>query len=163
MSLKKIEQVKLDKGFKIFDIVVYILLALTIVALFIAFVFTKDASQVTSFKISFVKNGDRVTVFTYDYDLDSYQISDEENIQIVSDEGGQIKLYFYVDSSHDKYNYIIIDKSSHSVWVEDGNCHNLNCKELGKLTTNNQVITCTPHNYMIIEPNDYEVSSDEIG
>jgi hypothetical protein len=162
MAIKKIEQVKADKGFKIFDLVAYAVIIVAILIMFIAFVFTADKSALTTVKISFIKNWETVTVFTYDFDSGEYNVLSAENIEICEETEERITLYFYVDESKNEYNEIVIDKSEKCVWVEDANCNNKTCKSFGKLKTKNQVITCSPHGYMVIEPNDYKVSGSEI-
>ena len=42
MSLKKVEQVKADKGFKIWDLIIYGVIAVTVAVLFIVIFATKD-------------------------------------------------------------------------------------------------------------------------
>jgi hypothetical protein len=162
MSIKKVEQVKSDKGFKIFDLIAYAVITLSILIMFIVFVFTADRSSLTTIKISFIKDWETVTAFTYDFDSDEYTVYSSENIEVTEDTQSRIILYFYVDESRGEYNEIIIDKSEKCVWVEDANCNNKTCKSFGKLKTKNQAISCSPHGYMVIEPNDYKVSGSEI-
>ena len=42
MSLKKIEQVKKDKGFRLFDLIIYGVIVLTVAVLFIVIFTTRD-------------------------------------------------------------------------------------------------------------------------
>jgi len=45
MSLKKIQQVKKDKGFKIFDLIIYGIIILTVAVLFIAIFATRNTNR----------------------------------------------------------------------------------------------------------------------
>ena len=51
MSLKKIEQVKKDKGFKLFDLIIYGVVAVLVAVLFIVVFTTRDASPLTGVRI----------------------------------------------------------------------------------------------------------------
>jgi hypothetical protein len=82
MSIKKVEQVKSDKGFKIFDLIAYAVITLSILIMFIVFVFTADRSSLTTIKISFIKDWETVTAFTYDFDSDEYTVYSSENIEV---------------------------------------------------------------------------------
>ncbi len=117
MSIKKVKQVKESKWFKLWDLTVYGVLAVLILALFAAFVFTKDKSPLISVKISY----DNVTVFTYDFDSDSYAVLDGDHIEIVANTASSLKLKFYgEDKGH--FNSITIDKGDCTVNVTDANC-----------------------------------------
>ena len=51
MSLKKIEQVKEDKGFRLFDLIIYGIIVLTVAALFIAVFATRNTDTLTGVRI----------------------------------------------------------------------------------------------------------------
>lgn len=51
MSLKKVNQVKKDRFFKIWDILIYGIVAVVIVALFLAVTLTQDTSTLTGINI----------------------------------------------------------------------------------------------------------------
>lgn len=162
MSLKKLRQVRADRGFKIWDILVYGVVLAAIALMFISLFFTADRSGVTAIKITFIKNGESLTAFTYDYDNDGYEVILPENIEITAEDERELCLYFYSDDGRKEYNYIIINKTERSVWVEEANCRNKTCMGFGKLKNNNQAISCSPHGYMVIEPVAYQVSGSKI-
>lgn len=162
MSLKKIEQVRSDKGFKIFDLIVYAVVLVAIAVMFAVFVFASDDSAIRAIRISYIGDGESRTVFTYDFDADRWENFSEVNIEVAEEDDGRILLFFYVDESKSEYNEIIVDKTERSVWVEDANCRNKTCMNFGKLRYNNQAISCSPHGYMVIEPLDYKVSGSVI-
>ena len=51
MSLKKIEQVKKDKGFKIFDLIIYGVIIITVAVLFIVVFTTRNTDPLTGIKV----------------------------------------------------------------------------------------------------------------
>ncbi|MDE5666926.1 MAG: hypothetical protein K2I29_01655, partial [Clostridia bacterium] len=63
MSLKKIEQVKKDKGFRLFDLIIYGVIVLTVAVLFIVIFTTRDTDPLTGVRI-FV---DSQEVFSYEF------------------------------------------------------------------------------------------------
>ena len=66
MSLKKVEQVKVDKGFKIWDLLIYGLVAVIVAVLFIVVFVTRDESPLTGVRV-FVQGE---VVFEYEFDGD---------------------------------------------------------------------------------------------
>jgi hypothetical protein len=162
MSLKKIEQVKADKGFRIWDIVVYCIVVIAILVLFYIFIFSADNSEITSFSIYYVDGSKKNEVFNYNFDSKKYNVLSDEHIEIVEENSDGMVIYFYVDETKAESNKIIISQSERYVMVESANCSTQECVKFGKLTTNNQSIACVPHSYMIIEPNDVELDKVEI-
>ena len=71
MSLKKVKQVRGDRGFRIWDLAVYAALAVIIIALFIAFVFTADSSPITSVSIVSGFGSEQHTICTYNFQTDA--------------------------------------------------------------------------------------------
>ncbi|MDE7379599.1 MAG: hypothetical protein K2N14_00980, partial [Clostridia bacterium] len=77
MSLKKIDQIKESKWFRVWDLIVYGIIAVLVVALFLTIFLTRDSSPVSGIKIT---HGG-VTVFEYDYETDKYSKLDAEYIE----------------------------------------------------------------------------------
>ena len=63
MSLKKVEQVKRDRGFKLFDLIIYGVIVLTVAALFLAVFLTRNSDPLSGVRICV----DSVTVFEYEF------------------------------------------------------------------------------------------------
>ncbi len=69
MSLKKVSQVKADKGFKIWDLIVYGAIVIIIAVIFIAVFVTKDAGPLKGIRIYSAEN----LVFEYDFTSGEYK------------------------------------------------------------------------------------------
>lgn len=162
MSVKKIKQVKAEKGFKILDIAVYLTLLAAIIALFIAFVFTADRSALRGVNIKFVSGGDEVTAFSYSFEDDAYEILSAENIKVISDGEKELVVRFFLTDENRDFNEIFIDKEERSARVRAADCANNDCVLFGKITDNSHPLTCKPHGHMVVEPFGYKVSGDEI-
>jgi hypothetical protein len=162
MSLKKIEQVKADKGFKIWDLAVYCVVIIAILVLFYIFIFSADNSQITSFTIYYVDGRNKNDVFNYNFDTKKYNILSDDHIEIVEETTDGMVINFYVDQTKADTNRIVISQTERYVMVESANCSTQECVKFGKLTTNNQSIACVPHSYMIIEPDNIEIDKVEI-
>lgn len=162
MSLERVDKVKAERGFRIWDLAVYGVIAALIVLFFCLFVFWADKSQLTGVKISCTQSFDTKTVFTYDFRKDEYRLLDGEHIAVTENNSRTLTLTYYADGEKTQYNRIVIDKEGRSVWVESANCPNQQCVHFGKMTNSNQFISCSPHGYMVIEPQNYEVSGSQI-
>lgn len=147
MSLKKIRQVKNSKWFRIWDLIVYGAVIVVIVALFLAFHFTKDTSKADGVRILY-KNE---TVFEYYYSADDYKIVKEENVSIESESAQKLTLTFYTDGKKG-YNEVVIDKVEKSVKVTDADCSlRKDCVYTPEIKNSSGFISCSPH-MMTIQP-----------
>lgn len=147
MAIKKIEQIKEGKFFRIWDIVAYGVIVAVTVALFLGIFLSRDKSPTDGIKISY--NG--VQVFTYDYSSNEYEIVAAENIEIVSDDSRTLTFVFYTRGKRG-YNKIVIDKIEKSVKVVDADCStHKDCVYTPALADNSSIISCPPHS-MLIEP-----------
>ena len=150
MSLKKIEQVKADKGFKIFDVVVYGLIAVLVVALFIAVFVTRDDSPLSGIRV--YSKG--VAVFEYNFEKDEYkQLSDDVKTE-VTDKDGVLTVKITADVG---YNVLEIKKSG-SVKVTAADCRSLDCIYSPAIKDNSGIIYCSPHGLRIVP---YNYSTDD--
>ncbi len=148
MSLKKIGQVKEGKYFRIWDLVIYGVIALIIAALFLAVFLTKDNSSAEGFAVKYAGK----TVFTYYYSSNKYEVNSAYgNITVEEENGEKLLLTFRTDDKNG-YNKIEIDKINKSVKVTDANCSmHKDCVYTPALKDNSSIISCPPHN-MLIEP-----------
>jgi hypothetical protein len=164
MSLKKITQVKADKGFKILDLIVYGVVILLIVTLFISFAVTKDKSPLkgvevyVSEKFSFKYN----LVFTYDFESDEYDIKNAEAITVTEDNSFQLKIKIL--TGDDGYNDVLIDKTNKYVDVTDANCSKFSkdCVYSPKIADVNTAILCAPHGVQIKPVGYYDEDSNNV-
>ena len=114
MSLKKVRQVKKDRFFKLWDILIYGLIAAVVAALFIAAAFTADNSALQSVEVRY----NNALAFFYDFSADEYEISLPQNIAVEENEDG-LTVTFCTDGGSltepRDYNIIFIDKSARTV------------------------------------------------
>lgn len=149
MSQKKIEQVKKTKYFRPWDILVYGIILLVIVALFLIVFLTGDKTSANGFTI---RQGERV-VFTYYFDTDRYVYTLTDGvIKIDSEDEGSLNFTVYTGDKSG-FNKIKVDKLAGSVEVVDADCSLLrkDCVYTPALKDNSSVISCLPHE-MYIEP-----------
>ena len=148
MSLKKIEQIKDNKPFKILDLVIYMAVLLSAAALFVAFYFTRERGELTGICVYY----NSVEIFTYDFENDEYKISDESHIVNITDSAEALSLRFVVnaDNTESDYNDIYIDKTAVSVTVTQADCSShKDCCYMSDITNDSMEIYCTPHKLRI--------------
>lgn len=142
MSLKKIEQVKKDKGFKIFDLIIYGAIILTVAVLFIVIFTTRNTDPLTGVQISV--RGE--VVFSYGFDSSPEYSS--ESVEVKEEEAG---ITVTVHTDGDGINVIYIDKTARTVKVTEANCKGKQCVYFDAMANNSQLIYCSPHG-LKIEP-----------
>lgn len=141
MALKKIEQVKRDKGFRIFDLVIYGVVLLLVAALFITIFTTRNTDPLTGVKVTYRGQ----LVFEYEFSVGVTTLS--EDIEMVEDDNG-ITLTI---RSKDEYNVIYIDKRKKTAKMQDANCGRYKqcVNYYRELKNNSGSIICLPHNVTI--------------
>ena len=141
MSLKKIEQVKKDRGFKLFDIIIYGAVIAIVVVLFIVLFATRDTSSLTGVQI-FVKGE---IVFEYEFGNDSpLYVSDGV---IVEKDGNSITVTIQID---DDKNVVFIDKSKKTAKMIEANCKGKQCMYFAEMNDNSDFIYCSPHGLKVV-------------
>lgn len=145
MSLKKIEQVRASKLFRVWDILVYVLLIACAVAMIVAFTVTRDNTPLDGVVITY-RGQD---VFTCDFKQNKYEILSQSNVDVVEDEGDILSLKIHGDD--DGYNVVEIDFAERTAKVTDANCSmHKDCVYSPELKTNGSVpIICTPHGLVV--------------
>ena len=141
MSLKKIEQVKNSKWFRIWDLVVFGVIIITSVALILAFTLGRDKSKLGGFSVSF--RGE--TVLTYEFGSDKPpSVLNAEYIEVKEEKGGFTVRFTNGDGG---YNIIYVDTAARTVDVTDSNCSpHKDCVYTAKLKSNSSLpIICTVH------------------
>lgn len=158
MSLKKVEQVKKDKGFKIFDLIVYGAIVALVVILFIVVFATRDTDPLHGIRIS-VNN---VAVFECNFDDGTYGALTEDGTVTFEEPAKGEKLIVTVNIG-DGYNVVEIDLEARVVRVIDADCRRNDCMYTKlnpvQIRDNNSVIYCSPH-AMSIEPLNFEYNFD---
>lgn len=153
MSLKKIGQVKADKGFKIWDLIIYGVIIALVAALFIAVFATRDDSPLRGIRI--YSKGE--AVFEYSFQSGKYeQLS--QSVEITAEEGDGVLLVTV--KSDVGYNKVEIKKSG-SVRVTDADCKNRDCVYSMEIKDNGGIIYCSPHGLRIV-PYDFQSDGPEV-
>lgn len=141
MSLKKIDEIKNSKWFRIWDFVVFGVIIVVAVALILAFTLGRDKSKLGGFSVSF--RGE--TVLTYEFGSDKPpKVLNAAYIEVKEGNGGFTVRF---ESGDGGYNVIYVDTAARTVDVTDSNCStHRDCVHTAKLTTNSSLpIICTVH------------------
>ena len=139
MSLKKIEQVKKDKGFKIFDLIIYGVILVTVAALFISIFTTRNTDPLTGIKVYLSSE----VVFEYEFGVTaSAQDGVKSEVVQAEEDGNKIKLTVKDGSD---LNVIEIDKSKTTVKMVEANCKGKQCLYFPTMDNNSKYIYCSPH------------------
>ncbi|MDE7454054.1 MAG: NusG domain II-containing protein [Clostridia bacterium] len=142
MALKKIEQVKQDKGFKIFDLIIYGVIAVTVAVLFIVIFTTRNTDPLTGLRV-YVK---AELVFEYEFGMTESAEDGKRSERItVEEDGDNIKII--IEEGNDR-NTIQIDKKAKSVKMVEANCNGRDCM-LMKMKNNSDQIICNSHRVRI--------------
>lgn len=154
MALKKVEQVKADKGFKIWDLIVYGAILLIVVVLFIAIFAVRDTSPFKGVRVVLANE----VVYEYDFENGKQVSCNFDVVEITEDDESHIDLKVrYGDNG---YNCIRINKSG-SVKMTDADCDKRDCVYSPEVKDNNGVIYCSPHRLKII-PYDFDMDNGNI-
>ena len=150
MSQKTLENVKKDKGFRIFDLILYGVVILIVAVSFIAVFATKDRRPLTGVKVYL----EEIAVFEYDFENDKYEITEGyEEIVVVTPKGESLQVKISTEAG---YNLIIIEKKGR-VRIKEADCHGRDCVYSPAITDNNGIIFCSPHR-LKITPSNYDDS-----
>ena len=140
MSLKKIEQVKADKGFRIWDLIIYGVVALLVAVLFISIFITRNKDPLSGITIS-VKSE---SVFEYEFGGTPSVLSDMVTIE---EDGKGITVT--VCPRQGDLNIVYIDKSAKTVKMKEANCKGKQCLYFAAMKDNSGFIICDPHGIKI--------------
>ena len=153
MSLKKVEQVKADKGFKLPDIIVYVVVLALVAVLFVVIFVTRDDSPLKGIRI-YVKNE-----IVYEYDFKEGQRAlNGAYTQIIGQDDNAIILR--ITTGDGDYNIVRIDKKG-SVKVTEANCGKNDCVYTPELKDSGGMIYCSPHRMKIV-PFDFDIDDGTI-
>lgn len=147
MSLKKIEQVKKDRGFKLSDIIIYGTVVLIVAVLFIVVFTALDTDPLSGVKI-IIKSQ---KIFEYEfgeapqYSEDVKEIDGKKiSVSVVEDEKG---ITVTITSEGDK-NVVYIDKQKKTAKMTEANCRGRHCTYFF-MDDNSDIIFCDPRGIKI--------------
>ena len=138
MALKKIEQVKKDRGFRLFDIIIYGAVLVLVAVLFIVVFTTRNTNPLTGVKVTYKAQ----IVFEYDFEAG---IRKSDGIEVDEDSDG---ITITINTQND-YNVIYINKSKRTVKMKEANCKGKQCLYFAEMKNNSGCIICEPHGIMI--------------
>ena len=154
----KIAQEKENKFFKRWDIIVYAVLALVIIALFLIVFIPRSKDQIAAFKMEY--NG--IEVLEYNFDNDSIRIN-PEYITFEKESQTVYKITFKESSDADEYNIIKVDLTLRQITCEDANCSlSKDCTHM-KISKMGDTIICIPHKLFITPIGQTEIPDPVIG
>ena len=153
MSLKKVTQVKADKGFKLPDLIIYCALLVLVAVTFIVVFTTRDDSPLKGIRI-YVKSE-----IVYEYDFKNGQRTiNGKFTQIISQDDDLIVLK--ITTGGDGYNLVQVNKKG-TVKVTEANCGKNDCVYTPQIKNSSGIIYCSPHKVKIV-PYDFDVDDSDI-
>ncbi len=143
MSLKKIGEVKSDKGFKIWDLIIYGAILALVAVLFIVVFTTRDTSPLKGIRV-YVSNE-----VVYEYNFEKGEgLKKSDCIETIED--GEEKLIIKVNVKDGGYNVLEITKSG-GVKVTQANCGPTpDCVYTPEIKNSGGSIYCSPHMIKIV-------------
>lgn len=139
MSLKKIEQVKADKGFKIWDLIIYGIVLVLVAVLFTVVITTRNTDPLTGVRVTYKAE----TVLEYEFGGQPEIL--DEMVEVKEDVNGLTVTV----RSQDDFNVIYIDKSAKTVKMQEANCKGKQCLYFAAIKNNSGYIICDPHGIKI--------------
>ena len=149
MSLKKVEQVKKDKGFKLFDLIIYGVILLLVAIIFIVVFTTCNTDPLTGVRI--YVNSEVV----FEYEFGGEPVFSESETLTVEEDGAGITVT--VHTRGEGLNKVYINKSAKTVKMTEANCKGKECIYFPEMRNNTNFIYCSPHGVKV-EP--YKVDLD---
>jgi len=153
MSLKKVEQVKKDKGFRLFDLIIYGVILAAVAITFIVVFTTRNDDPLTGVRI--LVNAEQV--FAYEFGGEPV-LSDNETATVEEDGKG---ITVTIKTDGNGQNIVYIDKSAKTVIMKEANCKGKQCLYFPEMSKNTDFIYCSPHGVKI-EPLTKNLDSPDI-
>lgn len=158
MSLKKVTEVKADKGFKIRDLAVYGAVILIIAVIFIAVFVTRDTSPLKGVKIY----TDEVLVFEYNFTNGEYKNYAPQSVILSDSEESSAENSLKIKiTANGGYNVVEINTKERAVKVTEADCGKRDCVYTAAITNSSGMIYCSPHKLRIL-PYDFEADDNII-
>lgn len=142
MSLKKVEEVKKDRGFKPFDLIIYGVVLIIVATLFISIFATRNKDPLTGVKISVAAE------VVFEYEFGGEVPKDTDRVKVEEDDKG-ITVTVHTDDGGT--NTVYIDKTAKTAKMTEANCRGRQCLYFAAIKSNSTVIYCNPHR-LKIEP-----------
>lgn len=143
-----IEQLKRQRAFLPWDVLVYGLLALLIGALFWAFVFARHTQPLAALEVYRDSRAGEQLVLRYDYAADAFEVSEAwaGQVQLQPVEGGWAAT---IATEGGGYNVLQVREGK--AYISDANCSNRgDCMEFSPITGGDEVIICVPHHLTVL-------------
>ena len=154
----RIAQEKENKFFMKWDILVYSILALLIVALFLVVFLTKSNDKLTGFTIQY----DNAKVCEYSFENKSITY-DPKYISLEKISEDEFKLTFHEEEDKSHFNVIHVYISKEIIECEDADCSlSKDCTHM-KITKMGDTIICVPHKLMITPIGKSEIVNPVLG
>ena len=146
IRLKIADSIRNGKPFKVWDILIYVCLAVIIAVIFLVTFAPK--SDFTGIKIIIGEN----VVCTHEFQNSKTEIADGYDGTIaVRKDGDKILIYAYFDDDKSDYNRIRIDTKNKVVSVDESTCSiKKDCVYTKSITDSSGVIICMPHALKIL-------------
>lgn len=144
MSREKLQQTKRAAWFKGWDILIYALILLLLLALFLFFVIFPEREQLTGVEI-FVKNE---RVFFCDFEEGSYSIEDASRVR-VEEKGALLMVTVTTEKG---FNTVEIDTKARRADMTDADCSmSRDCVHMPAIeNTASAPISCIPHGVVVM-------------
>lgn len=159
MSLKKVEQVKRDKGFKLPDLIIYAAIIVLVAALLIALFAVRSDEPLRGVRIKIYGT----EVFSCNFEDGAYcALTEDGAVEFTEIESGVQMVTVKTDAG---YNLIEINYADRTVKVVEADCRNGDCiysnlHPTQIIKSNKSLpIYCNPHG-VLIEPLDYTPDYD---
>ena len=145
----KIDKINNIKPFRLADVIVYIVLAVLIVALLLAFCLSRQDSGLRGVEVTI--KGEVVAEYYFEDDsLITASVVDSRR------EGD--KYYLTVNSQSGGYNLVVIDLTERKAWVQEADCSSsAECTQMKTITKAGDSIICVPHALVVQGVGDGEI------
>ena len=150
MNTARIQQIKVQKVFRKWDILLYALLFLLIISLFYFFRFSAQDISLQGIEVYYEdRDAGESLIFSYDFVSDEYTVDSryEDKIKIEkTDDGYNVDIFYGTDG----YNLLRILHAGEA-YIVDANCSSRkDCTAFEHITKGNMVIICVPHHLKIV-------------
>ncbi len=151
----KIDKINNIKPFRLADVIVYIVLAVLIVALLLAFCLPRQDSGLRGVEVT-VKGE---IVAEYYFEDDSLITASAVDSRREGD-----KYYLTVNSQSGGYNLVVIDLTERKAWVQEADCSSsAECTQMKGITKSGDSIICVPHALVVQGVGDGDVREPVCG
>lgn len=159
MSLKKVEQVKKDRGFKLPDLIIYGVIVVLVAVLFIVTLSKSSAESLRGIRIKIYGTA----VFACNFEDGTYgALTVDGSVEFAEPEGGVQLVTIISNQGHNVVEINYTDRTAKVVKADcqNGDCIYSNLRPTQIIKGNKSLpIYCNPHG-VIIEPLDYTPDYD---